>query len=36
MLDAGIVTENKNEEGLIEKLTPGILVHIIKKAEVVN
>ena len=29
--DAGIVTEAKNEEGLIEKLTPGLLVHVVKR-----
>ena len=29
--NAGFLTESKNEEGIIEKLTVGILVHAIAK-----
>ncbi|CDW72675.1 UNKNOWN [Stylonychia lemnae] len=27
----GFITETKNEEGIVEKLVPGILVHTVKK-----
>jgi hypothetical protein len=30
LLECGIVTEQKNEEGLIKALTVGILVHVVK------
>ena len=30
---AGIQTEAKNEEGLVEKIQVGMLVHVVKKGE---